>query len=124
MEAVELSALLGTTVGSLIGSYFVATRASKPKKTGGASNPPPVQPDATVAKEVAALATRLDALEKEVRSEVRSLDARVATLAAEVLTLDEFQAYVTMDSERRERLIAKIGELQGSLAALLPHMRK
>jgi hypothetical protein len=51
------------------------------------------------------------------------VDTKLAALAAETLTVEEFQAYVTMDGERRERLIAKLAELQGNLAAVLPRRR-
>ncbi len=102
----------------MLGSYFVAAHATKKSKTETAE--PPVLPTADDSE----LRQRLERLERELRDEVRAIDTKMASLAAEALTVEEFQAYVTMDGERRERLIARIAELQGTIAAVLPRMRK
>lgn len=114
-----MAALAGTAVGSMVGSYLLATRASK--KRYDSARPEPL-PAPTV--DLGPLNQKMEALERELHQEVRAIEAKIANLAGEALTVEEFQTYVRLDGERRERLIAKIGELQGSLAALLPNMRK
>jgi hypothetical protein len=69
---------------------------------------------------------------KLLREEMKKLeDKRLPTLSDErvreivehalkdYLTVEEFTAYTNLDSDRRERLIDKIGELKGTVAALL-----
>lgn len=139
VDFLQVVTLIGAAVGSLTGSYFVALRATQRQQQQQPAEPPlPVAPHPAVALRLQALEDavsarttgaphppchmlgRIEALEKELRGEVRELEQKLA----ETLTLEEFQAYTNMDGQRREQLIAKIGELQGSLAALFPRMRK
>lgn len=100
-----------------MGSYFLARRAVKQEPTDADRHS---VADVRLDNHTA----RLDTIERELRQEIRALEARLTTLSAEALTMEEFQAYTNMDGQRREQLIAKIGELQGSLAAVFSHMRK
>lgn len=127
LDGLQLATLAGTLLGSMAGSYFVATRATKRRLD---SEPPAAAPrlsetDAGLAgPELKLLMAKIEGLERELRQEVRALETKITELSGEALTVEEFQAYVTIDSGRREQLVAKIGELQGSLAALFPRMRK
>lgn len=125
LDAFQWAALVGTWLGSLVGSYFVATKATKRQMDAEPAPRTTVHPSLpSIPDGLASLTPRLEALERELRQEVRALEGKITVLAGEALTVEEFQAYVTVDSERRERLIAKIAELQGSLAAMFPRMRK
>lgn len=130
LDGLQLATLAGTLLGSMAGSYFVATRATKRRLD---SEPPPVAAplppaprlsETDVGPDLKLLLAKIEGLERELRQEVRSLETKITQLSGEALTVEEFQAYVTVDSGRREQLVAKLGELQGSLAALFPRMRK
>lgn len=116
MDAIQIATLAGTAVGSMLGSYFVAVHATRRGREEYARESLPAPYDTE-------LRQRVERLERELHDEVRTVDTKLAALAAETLTVEEFQAYVTMDGERRERLIAKLAELQGNLAAVLPRRR-
>lgn len=122
LDGLQLATLAGTLLGSMVGSYFVAMRATKRRLDS--VPPPPQRTSSAPEQDLKPLVSRIEGLERELRQEVRAMEGKIAHLAGEAMTVEEFQAYVTVDSERRERLIAKIGELQGSLAALFPRVRK
>lgn len=125
LDGLQLATLAGTLLGSMAGSYFVATRATKRRLESEPPPPPPPRLSETDAgPELKLLLAKLEGLERELRQEVRALETKITALSGEALTVEEFQTYVTIDSGRREQLVAKIGELQGSLAALFPRMRK
>lgn len=123
LDGLQLATLAGTLLGSMAGSYFVATRATK-RRLESEPPPPPRLSETDAGPELKLLLAKLEGLERELRQEVRALETKITALSGEALTVEEFQTYVTIDSGRREQLVAKIGELQGSLAALFPRMRK
>ena len=124
LDGLQLATLAGTLLGSMAGSYFVATRATKRRLDSEPPAPPRLSETDAGLPELKVLVAKIEGLERELRQEVRALETKITALSGEALTVEEFQAYVTVDSGRREQLVAKIGELQGSLAALFPRMRK
>lgn len=124
LDGLQLATLAGTLLGSMAGSYFVATRATKRRLDSEPSAVTARLSETDAGPELKVLAAKIEGLERELRQEVRSMETKITQLSGEALTVEEFQTYVTIDSGRREQLVAKIGELQGSLAALFPRMRK
>lgn len=116
-----MATMVGAAVGSMVGSYFVAVKATRRRLDSEPPRAPlPSTPEPRPDPRLDAMERSLQGLEREMRQEIRGLEGRLA----EALTVEEFQAYTKMDSDRRERLVEKIGELNGAIAALLPRVRK
>lgn len=105
MDLIQIATLAGVALGSAISTYQVS------KKRVGREHTAQL---AVLRRQVAELRERkLPTLSDE---RVREI---VESALKDYVTMEEFNAYASLDSERRGLLIEKIGELKGTVAALL-----
>lgn len=135
MNALEIAQVVGTILGSGAASWFTAKAVIK--KNADATPPPEPRPqlpsfaDQTLPSapgeilnmqaEIASLKKRLAEAETEL-VELSRTAKNALEVANSALTIEEFEAYTNMDSERRERVIASVGELRGRLDLVLERM--
>ena len=116
---ISIPSTVGTIIGAVIVTVVGAAGASRlmvgqAVKTLPRPSQVPEQPAA------GADSKQLD----DLRSQVALLAERLTRLEAEAMTMEEFNAYVHMDGDRRERLISAIGEMKGQVAQLARYMRE
>lgn len=124
MNLPEVAQTLGIILGSGVASYLTAKTVVRNRADTGAvttSSLPPPSPSQPPQEELAKLGARLDALGAEMLS-VAQLAHSAQAAANSSVTVEEFEAYALMDSERRERIIGAIGEVRGQLDLVLKRM--
>jgi len=139
VNALEIAQVIGTVLGSGVASWFTA-KAFVKKNADAAASPSP-SPEArpqlpsfgdqtlpsapgeilNMQAEIAALRKRIAEAETDLVELSRTAKAALDA-ANSALTIEEFEAYTSMDSERRERVIASVGELRGRLDLVLERM--
>lgn len=134
MNALEIAQVVGTILGSGAASWFTAKAVIKKNADAAASEPRPQLPsfaDQTLPSapgEILNMQAEISALKKRVvEAETELIElSRTAKAALEAansaLTIEEFEAYTKMDSERRERVITSVAELRGRLDLVLERM--
>lgn len=105
MDFAEIAILVGTAIGSAVSTYQVAKKKVGKEHTA----------------QLAVLRRQVEGLRE--RKMPTLSDERVREIIESALkdyvTMEEFSSYASLDSERRGLLIEKIGELKGTVAALL-----